>query len=337
MEDIRLYTFDGTLLHIENEIVTSNWTLKYNDIGTFEAHFPLMSDIVPFCMENPYIIAVQGDKQAIITGRQANTEFIIYGRTLNWILQKRTIDEFKTSELIEHGDISKKDVETVARWIVTQGFTAYDDSFYLGDIVGFTNEIDFWRNTRHPVFDAVRDCLANDSAGHEVYYDFSLKRWVFQVLKGAEITTVFSEPNRNAYETEYSEDFLDYASSGWYEEQQEPEQNPDGTQGETPDPIWKEITSDPTKTGIYRWECILSPTTESEAASELNAKQMNRKTQAKLKGLKFGADYRLGDTVRVQKQIGKWKSTETKRITGVNIWYENNNIGEQPIFEEDSI
>lgn len=337
MEDIRIYTFEGELLHIENEIVTSNWTLKYNDIGTFEAHFPLMSDIVPVCMENPYIIAVQGGKQAILTGRQANTEFIIYGRSLNWILQKRTLDKFKTSELIDSGAIAKKDVESVARWIVTQGFSSSQDNFILGDIVGFSNDIDFWRNTRHTVFDAVKDCLANDSAGHEVYYDLSLKKWIFQVLKGTELTTVFSESNRNAYETEYSEDCLDYASEGWYEEQQEPEENPDGTQGETPEPVWKNIIVDPDKTGIYRWECILTPNNESEAKSELIKNVINRKTQAKLKGLKYGADYHLGDTVRVQKQIGKWKSTETKRITGVNMWYENNNIGEQPIFEEDSI
>ena len=45
-------------------------------------------------------------------------------------------------------------------------------------------------------------------------------------------------------------------------------------------------------------------------------------------------DYQLGDVVRIQKETGGLRRDFSKRITGVDIWYESNNIGEQPIFDD---
>ena len=59
MEDIRVYDFEFHLLHIEHNFISANWSLKYNNIGTFEGHFPLKSGIVPVIMNNRYLVIIQ--------------------------------------------------------------------------------------------------------------------------------------------------------------------------------------------------------------------------------------------------------------------------------------
>ena len=38
MEDIRIYNTDFKLLHIDNNVISSNWTVYFNSVGTFEIH-----------------------------------------------------------------------------------------------------------------------------------------------------------------------------------------------------------------------------------------------------------------------------------------------------------
>ena len=54
----------------------------------------------------------------------------------------------------------------------------------------------------------------------------------------------------------------------------------------------------------------------------------------KTRGLVCGRDYQLGDIVRAELQMGSVRLTAKKKITGVNLWYEKNDIGEEPIMEE---
>ena len=88
MEDVRLYDFEFHLLHIEHDIVSSNWSFRENDTGTFELHFPIASRLTALAMNAPYLVAVQGEKQAIITGRQLAKEGVLYGKGCNWILTR---------------------------------------------------------------------------------------------------------------------------------------------------------------------------------------------------------------------------------------------------------
>lgn len=323
MEDIRLYDFEFNLLHIENDIISAYWTLKYNDIGTFEAHFELGSDIVPILLNNPYIVAVQGDKQAIITGKQTFKDCAVFGRSVNWILTRRTVPKFKYTEL----PLPSKDAESIARYVVSQAFSDVEN-FVLGGTIGFSEQDAFWRNKTNPAFDVVKDCLDTVKAGHRVFFDVINKRWVFEVINGSLLDLIVSEANRNAYNTEYAEDLQDYYTEGWYEQEQEE------VDGARPDPVWTKIEKDSSKSGIYRWETVLSGSVESEAKAALNAKVWEKKIQTKTRDILYGIDYRLGDIVKVQKQVGSFKATFEKQVIGVNLWYENNNVGEQPIFEE---
>ena len=97
ISDIRFFDFNFNLIHTENEFLSSNWTVYYNDIGTFEAHFDLNSDTLPIVMENDYLVAVQGGLSAIIVGKKVSDELIIYGRTCNWLLTKRITDSFDST------------------------------------------------------------------------------------------------------------------------------------------------------------------------------------------------------------------------------------------------
>lgn len=317
MQDIRIYDFEFNLLHIENRFTSSNWRVMYNDVGTFETHFDLDNDVVPIILGNKYLVAVQGNQAAIITGKLAINDLTVFGRTCNWILSRRVTPDFTKNDT----------AEVIARELVTDAFSDVAN-FTLGDLAGFSTPINFWRNTYNPTHEVIRDCMLNDNGGHEVTFDTVNKQWVFRCLKGVELPLIISEDNRNAYDTEYSEDMLNHYTAGWYET------HPEIDDGEIVTD-WIYLPGDTSKTGIYRWETRLTGETESEANSDLKNKRYEEKVLAKLYNLKYGTDYNLGDTVRIQVKKGAFKTTVQRRITGVNLWYEHNNIGEQPIFEED--
>ena len=204
------------------------------------------------------------------------------------------------------------------------------------------------------------------------------KRWVFNVLKGEALSLVVSEANRNAYDTDYTEDIQDLFSSGWYERALEDKgewnattntptltdnvaanfgnyyevsvagtrfsksfvvgdfilcRDPAGvwSKSKQTDPVWTYLPGD--KTGIYKWDAVLGGQNESEAKSDLNKKKKESVFKTKGRNILYGVDYRLGDTVKVQKQAGGWRTTVDKRVVGVRIWQEHNDAGEQPIFE----
>jgi len=50
--------------------------------------------------------------------------------------------------------------------------------------------------------------------------------------------------------------------------------------------------------------------------------------------LRVGKDYELGDKVRVEIKKGACQQSATMKIIGVRLWYEQNEIGEEPIMEE---
>lgn len=345
MYDIRIYDFEFNLLHIEPKIISSNWTVKYNGIGSYEGHFDINGDIVPIAIKNRYIIVVQGDYQAIVTGKRISAgEFILYGKTVNWILSRRVTPNFVSSYF--DGDLI---CENEARKIVSDAFSDVDN-FVLGDKTGDTTTKYFWRNTYNPTSEVVADCLDNANLGHNVVFDRKNKRWVFNVLKGQRRNILICTDNKNAYDTEYNEDLQDYYSECFYEEpnneededsggaNEDEEDEDSGSANEDEDEegkttgVWHNIVKDSDKTGIYRWECIVSEQDKSSALSALAKKSFDEEISTKTHDLICGKDYNIGDIVRVRIERGKYKNTQEKRIVGVNLWYENNNIGQEPIF-----
>ena len=88
------------------------------------------------------------------------------------------------------------------------------------------------------------------------------------------------------------------------------------------------------RTGIYRWETVLSAQTQTEANNQLKEKNIKSEILLKLRGLKFGVDYNLGDTLRIQITKGKWRVTEKRTVSGVRLFKKGGFFEEVPIFTE---
>ena len=91
-----------------------------------------------------------------------------------------------------------------------------------------------------------------------------------------------------------------------------------------------------TLSGLYAWEGALEGNTKDEAERDLRKKCVRQEMTAKTHRLLYGKDYGLGDSLRVEINKGSCRRSLTKKITGVRLWYENNDIGEEPIMEEES-
>lgn len=331
MEDIRIYNFDFNLLCIENKTISSNWYLKNNGIGNFEMHFSLESEVCECVKENfdmnnnKLVVFVQGSKQGILTGFRIKEDLAVFGKTCNFLLSKRMVPKFSTSNL----DI-RKDVESIARYCVENAFSDVDN-FVPGDIVGFDekyiNGTHFWRNVYNPVEDVVSDLMTIGGGGHNVVFDIKNARWVYNTTKNRENHIMISVQMKNAYGIENTEMIGDYCSCGWYERQQTL------VDGVRPDPVWTYITKDE-KSGIYRWEGKLNGFYESEAVKDLENKKITENTELSLRKIYYEKDFNLGDIVRLQYKFGTHQKTVQKLIDGIYLSYENNNISEKPVFKE---
>ena len=123
IEDIRVFDWEFHFLCNLNRYNSLNWQLFYNEIGNFEGHFPKDSKIVDLVMSNRYLLIVQGNKQAIVTGYFAGDDFAVYGRTVNWLLSRRVAPVLATETAV--------DVETYARGLVSSAFSGVT-GFVLG-------------------------------------------------------------------------------------------------------------------------------------------------------------------------------------------------------------
>lgn len=320
MEDVRFYDFECNLLHVEHDIISCNWMLYENQVGTFEMHVPVNRMIVQVVMQNRYIVVVQGDKQAIITGKRLGKDAVFYGKTCNWILSRFYITEpFNTDELYDKGWLESKDAQRICQYVVEEGMGRIENFVFEACGGGFGDV--FLENTDvSSVLSLVEACVKQVQCGYEVFFDVKNKRWVFRLFKGKLLTFVLSEEYRNCYDVEYFEDIQDYFTGGFFWQEQE-----DGTSVLTKIPSALE--------GIYAWETDLAARTEQEAKDNLKQYCVQRQTDARICNLAYGRDYGLNDTVQLRMQKGEFFTKEVQRFVGVHLWYEENSVGEQPILE----
>lgn len=302
---IFVYDFEFNLLLVETGIIRSRWVVYYNDVGTFEAHFPITSELTKIVSENRYLVVKQHGLTAIVVGKELGDELVLYGRTCNWLLSKR-ITPRRTSSTAYSGELASEMVQN-----------AFSDvsNFVIGDAPK-GNEVDF-ECRQDIVLNPVRDCLALSNLGHEICYNDKTKNWEFNILEGIESELILSEAHRNAHDTKISSDILDLATCGVY------------TSGDTS----TKITGDEAKTGIYRWEAINLGTTENEARITLEKLTEKNKISMTANAISWKKDYALGDVVRLQIIKGGYRTTEKKRISGVEIATRQGEYSEQPIFE----
>lgn len=300
MEDIRIYDFEFNLLHIEHRFIAANWCVKYNGIGTFEAHFPMSSEMVSIVMKQRYLIAVQGKKQAVITGMQTGDDFTIYGRTLNWLLTKRMVAKFKTE------DLEQTDLAGIADYVLKEAFVE-NANYPVSNMVlecDVTCDIgSFWRNTCNSSYDVIHDlCVRADDAGHELIFDTANKRWKLHLYSGTELPLIISESNRNACDVILSRDILDLATDGWYERSMK-------DRGE-----WNAATNKP-----------FLLLTEADPSSVYDYYRVSED------GVQNGVSYRSGDYIlcgsdgfftKVTEMESVWERVGESSLTGIYRWEE---------------
>ncbi len=317
METIRFYDFDFCPIWDLQKLISVNWLLYYNDIGTFELHTNLQEGLAGALQAHPYLIAVQGEKQAIIVGRRfQGHECILYGRTCNWLLTRRVTPAFETQTA---------NVETLCRQFVSDAFEDVSE-LILGVKPNRTNEFEFEQKNDCTTFEAVRSALDKMGAGHRLRIDLRNRKWIFDIFLGKPVTLTLSEDFRNIYDSVYTEDCLSYYTGGWYEAEQTADEG-----GEAAEAVRTYLAGDTEKTGIYRWECILNHTTQEQAKNELEQQKWNKEITAKLRNVRFGREYGLGDFLVFKTRIGSDLLSAQKQVEGVHIWYESGEVGEEPI------
>ena len=299
---LKVYNFDFELIYAETKVKSTSWTLCYNKTGTFEAHLPLSSELISISAENKYLVICEGDKSAILTGREVSNELVLYGRTAEWILEKRIAP--KTEAVTGQAGMICKDIVE----------TAFSDvANVIVSPIEQTPEITVERTGYKTVSEAVSEALLPCGMGHKVEFNIPEKKWIFKAYTGREIPLLISEANKNAYDTTVNYDILDLADCGYYGEN-------GYLQGEN--------------TGIYRWETVLQGESEEEAVLSLAERKENDEVSLKLRNLKLGTDYEIGDILRIQIIKGAWRTTAKKMISGVRISKKGGFSEEIPIFSD---
>lgn len=347
MRDIRIYDFEFNLLMVMCDVISSQWRLHYRGIGTFEGHFRLDDKITDVILSNKYIVVVQGNLQAVCTGKIVSDELVVCGRTVNWILTKRVRPPFKTSKIFE-GQYT--DPETILLYCLRLGLTepplvddlGYEingtidenkkiENFILPQAIGAEKlQNHFWRNSANNLATLTEDLCKKLNRGYRVIFDIKNKCWRFEFLYPKENNILISDEAKTAYEVSYSEDLLNHAEAGWYSDIKSESEN---TESED---LWHYIKNTDKK-GIYLWDDVLSGVGKSEAEDELLKKKTTENIEAKLRDLKYGTDYEIGDVVSVYVRFGTFKRLSKYFVSGVNISMSVNESFEEPVltlFEE---
>ncbi|MBO5370801.1 MAG: hypothetical protein J6B23_09020 [Clostridia bacterium] len=301
----------------------THWTIYYNDIGNFECHMSLANEFVPIAIERlqsqrPFI-ARQDGQTAIIIGYDANKDFCLYGRTCNWIMTKRITHKF--------AEVSDTPV-ALARKFVSDAFP--DSFFSLGSTISTTNKISYAKDNMSRTFDCVKEVLDQKKYGHNVVVDVDRKKWYFNIIAGRELTLVLSEANRQAYDCRLTYDMLDVATCGYYNKEVTVTDEEGNESTETEVAYISGI-----KTGLSRWEGILSGSTLGEASAELQKMKANDSSAFSTVSLAYGVDYNLGDIIKTQIVKGAYRATIRKRVTGIELFFNEQGKSEKPIFENE--
>lgn len=316
-DDIYFYDFDFNLLHILPQNAQTcgyssiNATINLNNSGALEIvfHDEDLKKIIENRVDN--IIVTWRDFQGFLTSYKfTEKENRLFGMHLNGLLHRIVIPP-----LAETTDTA----ENVARTAVSS-----IEWLNLGDLNRKTNVVTY-ETTKYLTADTfIQNLLSLDKAGYKIRADIPNKKFIFEVISNTENRLIISENNLNAYEFEVAYNNKNLAFGGWYNEKQ-----PDDADGNKVESIWKYVTIDNSKSGIYKIDTVLSAETKTEALNELAKLKSKYEISTKTRNIEHNIDYSLGDVVRVQKG-----SITTKRlVSGINMWKETS-YGEEPILNE---
>ncbi len=359
--DVRFYNSDFSLLYIESLFKSVDWDILFNNVGTFEMYVSPDSPLVEIALENKLLFVKQGDRQAIITTKHLEDDrFILYGRTLNFLLSKKIVLPFEGTK-----DITELIELYFPKARIVCNFTLEESSLSL--------------SVPQTLLKCIINILEGKGLGHKLYYDFKSNEWIFEILKGEDKGLLLCESCLNLHSFERDESILDMAKGGYYYQNVTYMGEWDAYANVPYIPIspdnyakcylatnygtaWglniskgnyivcKDINgafevSEEKPTGFYKYigekdlslgsfECFVNADNYNEAESKILEKSKTSTVNAKVKNVSFGTDYNLGDIVRISKKAGGKTINEKMKITGVNLWQENSSSGEMPLFSE---
>lgn len=338
---IRVYDFDFNLLAETKRCLSSEWELKYNGIGTYEGCFSINTDVADIFAENKYLIIEEDERQAICIGKYISDNLRVYGRTPEWLLSKRVVLPFKTSEIFGN---SYTDPETLILYLLSN---TYITPYTVGEDGVVSNEINekavceniilpekigaeslnrhFWRNSAKPLSEVIIDLCDIMGCGFSLKADFAGKCWRFNLEFGTEKNLIISKSLKNAYDMTLKESVLDAADGGYFEIYDSDKE----------DSSYGYINKDGKGTGILYWEKVLaSASGQSEAEKMLRKSDEEYKLNCEILGISYGSDYNIGDVLRVQFEMGAFRKTLKRRVVGVSIIYSAKERSIKPSFAD---
>lgn len=351
--DVRVYDFDFKLLCIMSDAISSSWTIRYNGIGTYEGHFRLNDKVAQIILNESYIVITEGENQAVCTAKVAESELLVCGRTLNWLLSKRVIPPFKSREVF--GD-EFKGVKEIAKYVLQRTFTAPpkidDEGCYIENTVDDNKKVSnfilpsvdddfvldryFWRNSANTTDEVIADLCDLAGIGHRLYFNVIDKTWDFEFIKGTEKPIILSEHNRNLYDSSYTEDIENLASGAWYEiySSAAASTTSNSSGSDEDETVWRYLKTESDLTGMKYWETKFSETGLSQAQSAMEKHIKECTLQGTVCGPKYRKDYNLGDTISAYMRFGSFEKKVSYKVVGINIWYNADSSGEEPILNQ---
>lgn len=313
MKDIKFYDFNFNLLRILPQYavnltcgyISANTTEEFNGEGGFEIDF-IDEETKQIIKSNPDNIFIEWNGFfGLLTGYLFDTKCKIFGTSLNALLHRIVIPQTATNLSGNVEVLARNAISTNAPWLT------------LGGLSGHTKQVQYSTDTYKTADIYIKELLELDNAGYKISADFINKRFVFSVLKSIETGLILSTNLNTAYDFSESYDNKSKAVGGWYQ------------RATNDDSVWTYITTDNTVSGVNKIDTVLSATTEAEALQELVKLKAQSDVDLKTRDIKYGADYMVGDIVRVQNGDIAVK----KRIIGINITQENG-YTENPILSE---
>ena len=207
MRDVIFYDFDFNRLADFPRFVSLNFDKKYCGYGTAELHFSLAeTEVIELLENNPYMFFTAGEDSAIVTGWKIGEDVAVFGRTPEWLLTKRGVEEFSQNNVTS---------EKIARHAVA---SAAGDFVTLGELAELGTAQSYSTDKVRVLYDVVCEVLDGQNLGFRVVPDIAAKQFVFLVYSGEESLCLLSPSNRTAYDMEYTVEKQDMATnSGWYE------------------------------------------------------------------------------------------------------------------------
>lgn len=371
MRDLFLYDYDFKLLKVFNKPISINISPNYNSYGSFEAHFSMNTNgLLDLIRENKYLLFKYNNIYYPITGIMVGEDIAVYGKTLEWLLTKRTVKE----------QTFNGTPEEIARSIVSEGAGDFVVLGELNDLGGEEQEY----KVKQPmtVYDALEEILVPEKLGFRLFINSS-KEFEFEVYKGTDLPLIVSKSNKTAYEMTYTVDRQDMVTKcGWYEQTIEdmgdwnPETNKpslsnsvadnaykcyritdatatrfsleckegDYLYSDTEDGKWKTSEERPGSVWVYidnteisgakKWETVLDRFDKrTEVERKLKGLTDTENVDTKTRRIEYGTDYSIGDTARIQYEYGDFEKTVRQRVVGVDIYIDENERGVRPRFE----